>query len=138
MAEASHYGAQTKARKAALDVLFSAELRQLGFAETLSEQRSLSDKQVRPLTTELVLGVAEHQHEIDDAITAALSEKWTLERMPAVDRNLARIAVYELGFTQTPKSAVIAEALRLARDLSTDESPAFLNGVLSRATISAD
>lgn len=138
MAKASHYGAQTKARKAALDVLFAAELRGNGFVETLSEQRSLAEAQIRPLTTELVLGVAEHQVPIDEAIAAALNENWTLERMPAVDRNLARIAVYELQFTDTPKSAVIAEALRLARDLSTDESPAFLNGVLSRATISAD
>lgn len=133
MAEAPHYGAQTKARKAALDVLFAAEQRGVGLVDLLNEQASLGGGTVRELTRAIVHGVAEHKREIDARITAAVSDSWTLERMPAVDRNLARIAVFELDHSDVPASVAISEAVRLASDLSTDESPTFLNGLLSRA-----
>ncbi len=129
----AHYGAQTKARKAALDILFMAEQRDASISETFAEQRSLRGGVVRELTTRIVHGVAEHQHDIDARIEDSAADGWRLERMPAVDRNIARVAVFELYYTDTPPVAVIAEAVRLASDLSTDDSPMFLNGLLSKA-----
>ena len=129
----AHYGAQTKARKAALDILFMAEQRDASISETFAEQRSLRGDVVRELTTRIVHGVAEHQHDIDARIEDSAADGWRLERMPAVDRNIARVAVFELYYTDTPPVAVIAEAVRLASDLSTDDSPTFLNGLLSKA-----
>ena len=129
----AHYGAQTKARKAALDILFMAEQRDASISETFAEQRSLGGGIVRELTTQIVLGVAENQHDIDARIEDSAADGWRLERMPAVDRNIARVAVFELYYTDTPPVAVIAEAVRLASDLSTDDSPTFLNGLLSKA-----
>ena len=129
----AHYGAQTKARKAALDILFMAEQRDASISETFAEQRSLRGGVVRELTTRIVHGVAEHQHDIDARIEDSAADGWRLERMPAVDRNIARVAVFELYYTDTSPVAVIAEAVRLASDLSTDDSPTFLNGLLSKA-----
>ncbi|AQP44453.1 transcription antitermination factor NusB [Tessaracoccus flavus] len=133
MGVAPHYSAQTKARKAALDILFQAELRGDSLAETFAEQRTLAGGTVRELTSRIVLGVAQHQLAIDQRIAESTSQTWPLERMPAVDRNLARIAVYEMDYTDVPAEAVISEAVRLAGDLSTDDSPSFLNGLLSKA-----
>ncbi|MFV0430529.1 MAG: transcription antitermination factor NusB [Arachnia sp.] len=130
------YGAQTKARKAALDVLFAADVRGQGIVDTLTEQRTLGESVVRDLTTQITLGVAEHLDEIDRRLAASLTENWTLARMPSIDRNLARIAIFELDHTSTPAQAVIAEAVKLAGDLSTDDSPAFLNGLLANALAS--
>ena len=133
MNDAPHYSAQTKARKAALDILFMAEQRDASLSETFAEQRSLSGTVVRDLTRSIVLGVAEHLMEIDQRIAESTSQTWPLERMPSVDRNIARMAVFEIDYTDTPPAAIISEAVRLAGDLSTDESPAFLNGLLSKA-----
>ena len=104
----AHYGAQTKARKAALDILFMAEQRDASISETFAEQRSLRGGVVRELTTRIVHGVAEHQHDIDARIEDSAADGWRLERMPAVDRNIARVAVFELYYTDTPPVAVIA------------------------------
>ncbi|GAA3858315.1 transcription antitermination factor NusB [Tessaracoccus defluvii] len=134
MAEAGpHYSAQTKARKAALDILFMADQRGASISETFTEQRSLAGGVVRELTSAIVLGVAEHQLEIDQRIEESTNSAWPLDRMPSVDRCLARLAVFELDYTDTPPAAVISEAVRLAGDLSTDDSPSFLNGLLSKA-----
>ncbi len=133
MADQPHYGAQTKARKAALDVLFAADQRGRDILEAFTESKSLDDRPVRELTNEIVRGVAEHRDAIDRRISEAVTGSWSLDRMPAVDRNLARIAVFEMDHTDTPGSAIISDAVRLASDLSTDESPSFLNGLLSRA-----
>ena len=129
----AHYGAQTKARKAALDILFMADQRGASISETFTEQRSLAGGVVRELTSAIVLGVAEHQLEIDQRIEESTNSAWPLDRMPSVDRCLARLAVFELDYTDTPPAAVISEAVRLAGDLSTDDSPSFLNGLLSKA-----
>ncbi len=128
-----HHGAQTKARKAALDIMYAADLRSVGLVETLIEVRSIGEATIRDLTVSLVHGVASNQQEIDGRISASLTGGWSLERMPTVDRNLARIAVFEIDHTDTPPSAIIAEAVKLAAELSTDDSPTFLNGLLSRA-----
>ena len=133
MAEAARYGTQTKARRVVLDILYAAELRGRGIVETFIEARDLASITVRELTTRIVHGIAEHQEQIDARIAACLDSSWTLERMPAVDRNLARIAVFELDYTDTPAPVIIAEAVRLAGELSTDGSPGFLNGLLSKA-----
>jgi len=127
------YTTQTKARKAALDILYQGELRGASVSETFAEQRSYLGSPTRELTTRIVLGVAEHGAEIDRRIAAAAPPAWPLERMPAIDRNLARIAIFEIDHSDVPPGAVIAEAIRLAADLSTDESAAFLNGLLAKA-----
>jgi N utilization substance protein B len=82
-------------------------------------------------TSTLVRGVAEHQARIDDVLTT-YSKGWTLSRMPAVDRNVLRIGVFELlwGDDDVPDNVAVSEAMHLVQDLSTDDSPAFVNGLL--------
>jgi N utilization substance protein B len=93
---------------------------------------SSDEEPVPPFARTLVEGVFGHAVEIDDAIRAA-SDRWTIERMPVVDRNLLRIGVYELLFSlETPAGAVINEAVELAKLLSTEDSARFVNGVLGR------
>jgi transcription antitermination protein NusB len=124
--------ARSKARKRALDVLFEAELRETPLLELLAERMTLGDPPVPEYAAELVRGVSVHQARIDELI-AAYAEGWTLERMPAVDRNILRIGVYELLWADgVPDGVAISEAVLLARDLSTDASPAFINGLLAR------
>jgi N utilization substance protein B len=127
--------ARRKARKRALDVLYEADLRGLPVADVL-EQYVQRLERPHPehlgYAVGLVRGVAEHRDRIDELI-ASYAEGWTLERMPAVDRNLARIAVYELLYVEEIDHPVaITEAVELARQLSTEDSPRFLNGVLAR------
>jgi transcription antitermination protein NusB len=124
--------ARSKARKRALDILFEAELRGLPTLELLSERQSLGDVPVQPYAAELVRGVATNRERIDELISWNLVD-WTLERMPAVDRNILRIGVYELLWAaDVPDGVAISEAVALAQDLSTDNSPSFVNGVLAR------
>ncbi len=124
--------ARSKARKRALDILFEAELRGLPTLELLSERQSLGDVPVQPYAAELVRGVATHSDRIDELISWNLVD-WTLERMPAVDRNILRIGVYELLWAgDVPDGVAISEAVALAQSLSTDNSPPFVNGVLAR------
>ena len=124
--------ARSKARKRALDVLFEAELRGLPTLELLSERQSLGDVPVQPYAAGLVRGVSTHSERIDELISWNLVD-WTLDRMPAVDRNVLRIGVYELLWADdVPDGVAISEAVTLAQDLSTDNSPSFVNGVLAR------
>jgi transcription antitermination protein NusB len=124
--------ARSKARKRALDILFEAELRGLPTLQLLSERQSLGDVPVQPYAAELVRGVASHSERIDELISWNLVD-WTLERMPAVDRNILRIGVYELLWADgVPDGVAISEAVALAQDLSTDNSAPFVNGVLAR------
>jgi N utilization substance protein B len=124
--------ARSKARKRALDILFEAELRGLGFLELLTERQSLGEQPVQEYAAELVRGVATNQTRIDSLI-AENAVDWTLDRMPAVDRNILRIGVYELLWADdVPDPVAISEAVALAQDLSTDSSPAFVNGLLAR------
>lgn len=137
MAEApkSQMPARRKARKRALDVLFEADLRDLPAEEVLRAYIQRLE-QPRPehlgYAIGLVEGVSTHLDRIDELI-ASYAEGWTLDRMPVVDRNLARIAVYELLYVDEIDDAVaITEAVELARQMSTDDSPRFLNGMLAR------
>jgi len=130
-----HMPARRKARKRALDVLYEADLRDLPVSEILA---SYLTRIARPhpdhlaYAIELAEGVATHAERIDELISS-FAEGWTLDRMPVVDRNLARIAVYELLYCDDVDDAVaITEAVELARQMSTDDSPRFLNGVLGR------
>jgi N utilization substance protein B len=124
-------GARSKARKRALDVLFESELRGLPPGATLQERRDAGTPPVAEYTVVLVDGVIGHAAEIDELISAH-SDGWALERMPAVDRNILRIGVFELRYVPSvPQPVVLSEAVALARDLSTDDSPAFVNGVLA-------
>jgi transcription antitermination protein NusB len=124
--------ARSRARKRALDILFEADQRGLPVLELLSERQSLGETPVPEYAAELVRGVASHQPEIDNLISENAVD-WTLERMPAVDRNVLRLGVYELLWADdVPDGVAISEAVLLAQDLSTDASPAFVNGLLAR------
>ncbi|MEJ7689097.1 MAG: transcription antitermination factor NusB [Nocardioidaceae bacterium] len=123
---------RSKARKRALDILFESELRGLGAGATLDERQAAAQAPLNDYTVRLVEGVAAHLDEID-ATLSTYSAGWTLERMPAVDRNILRIGVFELTWVEeTPSAVALNEAVAMARELSTDESPAFVNGLLAR------
>lgn len=129
--------ARGKARKRALDVLFAAEVRGVSPLDVLAEKpmsqgSAASAPTQNPYVGTLVHGVVDHQQRIDELIRT-YSSGWALDRMPAVDRNVLRIAVFELLWSQdVPGPVVIDEAVTLVRDLSTDDSPAFVNGLLAR------
>jgi N utilization substance protein B len=124
--------ARSKARKRALDVLYESEVRGLPVGGTLSDRVADNDPPVNEFTVALVEGVAKHIEVIDELLETH-SVGWSLDRMPAVDRNILRIGSYELLFDdQVPDVVAVSEAVALARDLSTDESPAFVNGLLAR------
>jgi N utilization substance protein B len=124
--------ARSKARKRALDILFEAEQRGLPVLTLLSERQSAGEQPVPEYAAVLVRGVAAHQDQIDSLISQHAVD-WTLERMPAVDRNVLRIGVYELLWADdVPDGVAISEAVLLAQDLSTDASPTFVNGLLAR------
>ncbi len=124
--------ARSKARKRALDILFEAELRGSPVLELLAERIALGSPPVPAYAADLVRGVAAHQARIDELIST-YAEGWALDRMPAVDRNVLRIGIYELLWApDVPDAVAISEAVLLARDLSTDGSPAFVNGLLAR------
>jgi N utilization substance protein B len=127
-------GARTKARKRALDVLFEAEQRQLD-PVTLLAQRITEPGTEAPLpqySVEIVEGVVAEQERIDELL-ATHAHGWTLDRMPAVDRGLLRIGTWEVLYNDdVPDAVAVDEAVELARSLSTDDSPSFVNGLLGR------
>ena len=126
-------GARTKSRKRALDVLFESELQDRPVGGTLEERRSPDHEYpANDYAALLVEGVIDHQTRLD-ALIAEHAVGWTLDRMPAVDRNLLRIGVYEIVFRDdVPDQVAVSEAVELARDLSSDESPRFVGGLLGR------
>ena len=127
--------ARRKARKRALDVLYEADLRREPITDMLA---SYLERLPEPRPTQLdytvllVEGVAAELDRVDELI-ASYAEGWTIDRMPVVDRNLARIAVYELLYvSEIDDPVAITEAVELAKQMSTDDSPRFLNGILGR------
>jgi transcription antitermination protein NusB len=129
---------RSKARKRALDILYEAEIKGEPAADLLAERSapgsaaSTGSPPVSDYAAELVRGVQAHRDRIDELL-AKHSQGWALDRMPAVDRNILRIGVYELFWAPgVPDGVAISEAVLLARDLSTDESPTFVNGLLAR------
>ena len=129
-----------QARKRAVDLLFEAEARGLTPGE-VAESRGLlaeGDSEVSPLnsyTVTVARGVTDHTAHIDDLISAHL-QGWTLERLPAVDRAILRVAVWELLHADdVPEPVAVDEAVELAKSLSTDDSPGFVNGVLGQVML---
>ena len=126
--------ARTKARKRALDLLFEAEQRQVNVGELLRQRLAgpVTEAPLSEFTGDLVSGVVEHWTQIDELI-ATYSQGWTLARMPAVDRSILRLGAYEVLYsTDVPEAVAISEWVGLATELSTDDSPKFVNGLLGR------
>ena len=125
--------ARTKARKRALDILFEAEARGADPLEVLKERQCGDDAPpVSDYAAQLVEGVTERRERIDQLLTEH-AEGWSVARMPAVDRTLLRIGLYELlWMDEIDDPVAITEAVELAKTLSTDDSPRFVNGVLGR------
>lgn len=125
--------ARSKARKRAVDVLYAAEARSADPLQVMADRVAGPEPYVLDEYGEsLIRGVVEHQRRIDDLLVQH-AEGWTLERMPAVDRTILRIAVYELLHQpDVPAAVVIDEAVEAAKTLSTDNSPKFVNGVLGQ------
>jgi N utilization substance protein B len=128
--------ARSKARKRALDVLFAADVRgetqeQALEAEALRAAARPERASSWPYARDIVQGVIDHGEEID-ALIVANSTSWPLDRMPAVDRGILRIAIWESRYNpDVPVGVAIDEAVELAKDLSTDDSPKFVNGLLT-------
>ncbi|MBD7994233.1 transcription antitermination factor NusB [Arthrobacter sp. Sa2CUA1] len=124
--------ARSKARTRALEVLFEAEQRSISPLESLRSRREQTDQVINPYTMDLVEGVIAKQAQIDEFLST-YSQGWPLDRMPAVDRIILRIGSWELLYNDdVPDKVAISEAVELAKTLSTDESPAFINGLLGR------
>ena len=122
--------ARAKARKRALDILFESDVRGTDPLTTLADRSADADPPLRDYTRTLVEGVSDHREEIDARISAALASGWTLPRTPRVDRSALRIAVLEIDHLEVPDAFAVAEAVRLVAELSTDDSPSFVGGVL--------
>ena len=124
--------ARTRARKRALDILFESDQRGADVLETLAGRVAAADPPVGEFTVELVEGVVAHRDRIDDLLTT-YSQGWSLDRMPAVDRAILRLGTFELLWRDdVPDAVVVDQAVELARSLSTDDSPSFVNGLLGR------
>ena len=124
--------ARSKARKRALDVLYAAEMRDQEPVEALEAAIAAGEGPSNPYTEALVRGVTEHRERIDELL-GQYAEGWTLERMPAVDRTALRIGAFELLYADdVPPAVAVTEAVTLVRNLSTDDSPSFVNGLLAR------
>ena len=126
--------ARTKARKRALDLLFEAEQRGVNAADLLRERLAapVTEAPLSEFTADLVMGLVEHRAQVEELITT-YSQGWTLQRMPAVDRAILRLGAYEVLFsTDVPEPVAISEWVGLATELSTDDSPRFVNGLLGR------
>ena len=129
-----------QARKRAVDLLFEAEARGLTPVEVVDVRTALAETKpdvapLHPYTVTVARGVNEHTAHIDDLITSHL-QGWTLDRLPAVDRAILRVAVWELLYADdVPEPVAVDEAVELAKELSTDESPGFINGVLGQVML---
>jgi transcription antitermination protein NusB len=133
-------GGRHAARKRAVDLLFEAEARGLTGVEVVDSRTHLANtvRGIDPLaayTESVARGVTEHAAHIDDLISSHL-QGWTLTRLPAVDRAILRVAVWELLYaTDVPEPVAVDEAVELAKELSTDDSPGFVNGVLGQVML---
>lgn len=126
--------ARSKARKRALDILFEADSKDVPIASILAEhvrrRKADGSPPLNDFTIALVQGVSAHQAEIDQYISSR-AVGWTLQRMPDVDRAIARLATYEIIFEpEVPDDVAISEAVNLSTDLSTEDSPRFMAGIL--------
>jgi N utilization substance protein B len=128
--------ARSKARKQCLDLLYEGDIRSLAPADLLALREVEDDgpdaRPVREYTKELILGIAEHRRKIDELIST-YAQGWDMDRLPAVDRNILRLGIYEILWRKDLDDAVaINEALNLAKELSTEDSATYIHGVLGR------
>ncbi|MEN9693132.1 MAG: hypothetical protein RLZZ330_776 [Actinomycetota bacterium] len=124
--------ARSRARKRVLDILYEAEMRDVSRVEVLNRTVESSTDALNEYVSTLVNGIQNKAAVIDETIET-YSQEWSLDRMPMVDRELARIGVYEILFEESvPDSVVISEIVDLASSISTDDSPTFLNGLLGK------
>ena len=128
--------ARSKARKQALDLLYETDIRGTNLVETLVSRDIPAEgpdaRPIREYTKELVNGVSENRRKIDELITT-YAQGWDMDRLPAVDRNILRLGIYEiLWSTSVPTSVAIDESLVLAKELSSDDSSKYIHGVLGR------
>lgn len=130
-------GARSKSRKRALDILYSADVRGDSINETLAAEAKREDADPKRANSwkyarEIVVGITEHGDEIDELIET-YAQGWTIDRMPAVDRAILRIGIWEILFNEeVPDAVAISEAVESATVLSTDDSSGFINGLLAR------
>ena len=128
--------ARSKARKQALDLLYEADIRGGSALEFLQSRDVVEDgpdaRPIRDFTKELIGGIAENSRKIDELITT-YAQGWDMDRLPAVDRNILRLGIYEIVWsTELADGIAIDEALTLAKELSTDESAGSIHGVLGK------
>ena len=129
-----------QARKRAVDLLFEGEARNLSPVEVVEVRTALAESNpdvasLHPYTVAVARGVSEHLPHIDE-LTSSHLQGWTLDRLPAVDRAILRVAVWELLHADdVPGPVAVDEAVELAKELSTDDSPGFVNGVLGQVML---
>jgi N utilization substance protein B len=129
--------ARTKARKRAIDLLYGADVREISLNAAIAMEAERASNQPDRQASwnyarEIVVGITEHGDEIDELIET-YSQGWTIERMPTLDRAIVRIGIWEIMFNEdVPDSVAISEAVRLASELSTEDSAGFVNGLLGR------
>ncbi len=128
--------ARSKARKQSLDLLYESDIRGIDFLQLLTDRDVVEEgpdaRPIRDFTRELLAGVSSHKRKIDELITT-YAQGWDMDRLPAVDRNILRLAIFEIVWSEELADAIaIDEALTLAKELSTDESAGYIHGVLSR------
>ena len=128
--------ARSKARKQALDLLYEADIRGSSALELLQTRDVIEDgpdaRPIREFTKDLISGISTNSRKIDELITT-YAQGWDMDRLPAVDRNILRLAIYEIVWsTDLADGIAIDEALTLAKELSTDESAGYIHGVLGK------
>ena len=128
--------ARSKARKQSLDLLYEADIRKVDLLQLMIERDLLDEgpdaRPIREFTRELISGVSGHKRKIDELITT-YAQGWDMDRLPAVDRNILRLAIFEIVWSsELPDAVAIDEALTLAKELSTEESAGYIHGVLGR------
>lgn len=123
--------ARSKARKAALDLLYESDIRNRPATDLLIERLTALDFIIREYTRNLILGVVENKAKIDEIILMR-AKGWDLDRMPVIDRNILRLGTFELLWSEEiPANVAISEAVELAKSLSTEESASYINGVMA-------
>jgi N utilization substance protein B len=122
---------RSKARKAALDLLYEGDIRNRSAVELLNTRKNELEYLIREYTEFLVAGVVEKRERLDEIISMRAKD-WDLDRMPVVDRNILRLGTFELLWgNDLPEGVAISEAVELAKTLSTEDSATYINGVLA-------
>jgi N utilization substance protein B len=130
--------ARSKARKQALDILYESDIRSSSALATLEARDVVEDgpdaRPIREFTKELISGVSENKRKIDELI-ATYAQGWDMDRLAAVDRNILRLGIYEIVWSDDLADGIaIDEAISLAKDLSTDDSATFIHGLLGKVS----